>query len=147
MFTTKRRARTISILQWTRKMLRYLMPSVPQSSCLLGYSAIIIQREILSDLVHHSDRHKSTGLGRIHQRVLQELAEGLTEPISIIYQQLCLTGDVPPDWKSVNVPPNYKKLWKENSGSYSPVSLTTVLGKVMEQIILSHGTYWTTRWL
>ncbi|KAK4826466.1 LOW QUALITY PROTEIN: hypothetical protein QYF61_009193 [Mycteria americana] len=70
-------------------------------------------------------------------RVLKELAEELTKPLSIIYQQSWLTGEVPADWRLANVTPIYKKGWKEDPGNYRPVSLTSVLGKLMEQIILS----------
>lgn len=41
------------------------------------------------------------------------------------------------DWRLVYVTPTCKKGWKEDLGSYRPVSLTLVLGKVMEQIIAS----------
>ncbi|KAK4814906.1 LOW QUALITY PROTEIN: hypothetical protein QYF61_002034 [Mycteria americana] len=69
--------------------------------------------------------------------LLRELAEVLTKPLSILYQQSWLTGEVPVDWRSANVTPIYKKGRKEDPGSYRPASLTSVQGKVMEQIILS----------
>ncbi|KAK4829490.1 hypothetical protein QYF61_004980 [Mycteria americana] len=52
-------------------------------------------------------------------------------------QQSWLTGEVPVDWRLVNVTPIYKKGQKEDPGSYRPVSLTSIPGKLMEQIILS----------
>ncbi|KAK4811169.1 hypothetical protein QYF61_019800 [Mycteria americana] len=94
--------------------------------------APIIQGEMVSDLLHHLDTHKSMGPDEIHPRVLKELAEVLTKPLSIIYQQSWLTGDVPVDWRLAN-----KKGRKEDPGNYRPVSLTSVPGKLMEQIILS----------
>ena len=77
------------------------------------------------------------GLDGIHPRVLRELAEALAKPLSIIYQQSWLTGEVPEDWRLDSVMVIYKKSRKGYLGNYRPVSLTSVPGKVMEQIILS----------
>ena len=65
----------------------------------------------------------------------------LTKPHSIIYQQSWLIREVPVDWKTANVTPIYKKGQKEEPGNYRSVSLTSVPGKVMEQVILSAITW------
>ncbi|TRZ08455.1 hypothetical protein HGM15179_018648 [Zosterops borbonicus] len=83
-------------------------------------------RELLSLL----DVHKSMGSDEIHPRVMRELGDELAKPLSIIYQQSWLTGEVPDDWKLANVTPIHKKGRKENPGNYRPVSLTSVPGKV-----------------
>ncbi|GAB0185355.1 mitochondrial enolase superfamily member 1 [Grus japonensis] len=92
---------------------------------------------MVSHLLLHLDTHKSMGPDGIHPRVLRKLVEVLTKPLSIIYQHSCLNGKVPLDWKLANVTSIYKKGQKENLGNYRPVSLTSVPGKIMEQIILS----------
>ncbi|KAK4832568.1 hypothetical protein QYF61_024186 [Mycteria americana] len=51
--------------------------------------------------------------------------------------QSWLTGEVPVDWKLASVTPIHKKDWKEDLGTYRPVSLALVTAKVMEEIILS----------
>ncbi|XP_072728592.1 cilia- and flagella-associated protein 20 isoform X1 [Ciconia boyciana] len=88
--------------------------------------APIIQGEMVSDLLHHLDTHKSMGPDEIHPRVLKEVADVLTRPLSIIYQQSWLTGEVPADWRLANVMPIYRKGWEEDPGNYRPVSLTSV---------------------
>ncbi|XP_068278205.1 ubiquitin-associated protein 2-like [Nyctibius grandis] len=65
------------------------------------------------------------------------MAEELAKPLSIIYYQSWLTGEVPDDWRLANVTPIHKTGQKEHPGNNRPVSLTSVPSKVMEQIILS----------
>jgi len=92
----------------------------------------IIQEEAVNDLLWNLDTCKSMGLDGIHPRVMRELVEELAKPLSNIYQQSWLTGEVPDDWRIDSVTPIYKKGWKEDPGNYRPVSLTLVPGKIME---------------
>ncbi|PKU41876.1 rna-directed dna polymerase from mobile element jockey-like [Limosa lapponica baueri] len=77
-----------------------------------------------------------------HPRVLRELVDALTQPLSIIYQQSWLTREVPVDESLANVMLIYKKGQKEYPRNYRPVSPTSVPGDLMEQIILSAITWY-----
>ncbi|KAJ7400317.1 hypothetical protein BTVI_106713 [Pitangus sulphuratus] len=112
----------------------------PQDNCLLGLvdsdrelnSPPVIQQEEVSDLLIHLDPHKSMGPDGIHPRVMRELVEKLNKPLSIIYHQSWLTGEVPDNWKLPNVMPIHKKDEKKDPENYRPVSLTSAPGKVLE---------------
>jgi len=92
----------------------------------------IIQEEAVNDLLCHLDIYKSMGPNGIHPRVLRELAQELAKPLSIIYQQSWLTGEIPDDWRLASVTLIYHQGQKEDPGNYRPVSLTLVPGKIME---------------
>jgi len=72
--------------------------------------APMIQGEIVSNLIHHLDTHTSMGLDSIHPRVLRELAEALTKPLSIICQHSWKIEEVSVDWRSANMFPTYNKI-------------------------------------
>ena len=71
----------------------------------------------------------------LHPRVIKELAEELSEPLSIIFAESWKTGEVPDDWRRANVVPIFKKGKKKEPGNYRPISLTPITGKILEQII------------
>jgi len=55
---------------------------------------------------------------------------------STIYHYFWPTREVPEDWRLANMILIYKKGRKEDPGNNRPISLTSVPGKVMKQIIL-----------
>ncbi|GAB0179933.1 mitochondrial enolase superfamily member 1 [Grus japonensis] len=56
-------------------------------------------------------------------------------PLSIIFERSWRTAEVPMDCRKANVTPVFKKGKKEDAGNYRSVSLTSIPGKVMEQLI------------
>ena len=80
---------------------------------------------------------KSPGPDDLHPMLLKKCASAMAIPLSKIYNKSLNTGTVPKEWKLANVTPLFKKGKKSDPANYRPVSLTSVVCKVMESLVKS----------
>ena len=97
----------------------------------IGIDGVIKQLENLN-------QNKATGPDELPARVLKETAKQIAPIITQIFQQSYNTGKLPNDWLQALVTPIHKKSHKSDPANYRPISLTCILCKVMEHIILSN---------
>ena len=79
--------------------------------------------------------NKSPGPDKHHPFILKQLAHHVDTPLKLIFSKSLEEGKLPPKWKEAHVTPIYKKGDKHNPSNYRPVSLTSVVCKVMEMVV------------
>ncbi len=104
-----------------------------------------IQNQLLDNLVITEEQvrkrleklktSKSPGIDGMHPRLLKEIAETITKPLCILFNASISERVIPPDWKDGQVTPIHKKGSKANRANYRPVSLTSIICKILEHFI------------
>ena len=80
---------------------------------------------------------KATGPDSIPAFILKTAADELTPFLTRLFQLSLNSGEVPPDWLFAWVVPIFKKGERHLAANYRPVSLTSIVCKVLEHIIHS----------
>ena len=77
----------------------------------------------------------SCGPDDIHPPLLIELSSNISKPIAFLLNKTKEYGKIPNDWKRANVSPIFKKGARNWAKNYRPISLTSVVCKLMERFI------------
>jgi hypothetical protein len=96
---------------------------------------MIIIKEKVKKKLDKLNISKSPGPDGIHHRVLKEVNMLLCTPLARIFETSNETGLLPEDWKCANITAIYKKGNKKVAGNYRPISLTSIVGKLMETLV------------
>ena len=85
--------------------------------------------------LRHIQPHKVSGSDVIPARLLKECASNIAPILADIITRSLKTGDVPADWRDVNISPIFKKGKPNDPTNYHPRSLTSIASKLLELII------------
>ena len=94
-----------------------------------------ISAELVRGYLKKLKANKAEGPDDIYARVLNECEKELAAPLAIIFSKSIKESKIPLDWKRANVIPIFKKGDKTKVENYRPVSLTSIVCKVLESII------------
>ena len=82
--------------------------------------------------------NKSPGVDGILSKLLLEIVEQISIPLATVFNLSLEEGIVPLEWKEANIIPLFKKGSRNKSENYRPVSLTSVICKLLERLIKDH---------
>jgi len=97
-----------------------------------------ITTDMVKKGIQSLDPTKAFGPDEIHPKILKELVGYVSEPLAIVMNKTLENGSLPDDWKMAHVTPIYKKGARNIAANYRPVSLTSIICKLMETIVKSH---------
>ena len=100
-------------------------------------SNIIFSESEVREKLQSLNVHKSTGPDKIHPYFLQKCANTLSKPLTLIFQKSFDNGEMPSQWADANITPLFKGGSKTDPANYRPISLTSVVCKLMEKMVRS----------
>ena len=86
-------------------------------------------------LLRDIKEHKAPGPDSIPNLVLKKCSHNLAPAVTCLFQKSLDSEKLPKDWTDANVSPIFKKGDRHIPANYRPVSLTSVLSKLLEHII------------
>ena len=94
----------------------------------------INEGEILKKLKNLKES-KSMSPDQIHPMVLKECAMEFAIPLTKLFRESIKQGKIPNSWRFANISPIFKKGHRTARANYRPISLTSVISKILERII------------
>ena len=107
-----------------------LTPRVVQNFVLQKVSTNFVLKELSKLKVT-----KDLGPGGITARLLKDAAPVIAKPITYLVNLTISTGLIPAKWKDARVTPIFKSGARNNVNNYQPISVLSLVSKIMERAI------------
>ena len=99
---------------------------------------LVVTPEVVVSKINNMKENKSPGVDGISPKILKETVEQISTPLAHVFNMSLQEGIIPFEWKEANIIPLFKKGSRNKSVNYMPVSLTSVICKLLESIIRDH---------
>ena len=96
---------------------------------------LIVTPEMVSKKIKAMKDNKSPGVDGLPPKILIEKIEQISIPLARVLNLSLKEGVVPFEWKEAKIITLFKKGSRNKSDNYRPVTLTSVIGKLLESLI------------
>ncbi len=100
-------------------------------------SQIQISEYEVEQCLNNLDTSKAYGPDGIPPRLLKECSKEISPSLCSLFNKSLATGCVPVEWKQANVLPIHKKNCVEPVTNYRPISLLSIVSKVLERCVFN----------
>ena len=100
-----------------------------------GLNNVELPEEVILRKLTEINVHKCSGPDDIHPKLLYELRSVIAKPLTKLFKLSLDSGMIPQDWRDANVTALFKKGSRDKCDNYRPISLTSVIGKLLESIV------------
>ena len=94
-----------------------------------------ITQELVESEIKQMNVNKTCGPDETPVRMLQELIDHISKPLVHIFRRSFQQGQLPRDWKLAYISAIFKKGNRHEAVNYRPISLTSVVCKLMETLV------------
>lgn len=112
-----------------RPTLTYLIPTGN------SLSTILCSQSEVHDLLLSLKENKASGPDGISATMLRNTATSIAPALTSLFNQSLSTGIFPKCWKVSNIVPVHKKNSRSSVENYRPISLLSIVSKVLERIV------------
>ena len=96
---------------------------------------LLISEDTIMKKLNNLNVSKSPGPDKVHPKILKLLSSSVSKPLNVIFNTSLRTGILPDDWKKAHVSAIFKKGERKYPNNYRPISLTSIVCKVLESVI------------
>ena len=98
----------------------------------------VVTPDVVAGKINSMKENKSPGVDGISPKILKETVEQISSPLAHVFNTSLQERIVPLEWNEANIIPLFKKGSRNKSVNHRPVSLTSVICKLLETIIRDH---------